>query len=647
MSTFGADYPPAQPNHSTLSITDDRHLWSPIGIDDLEPAAWEALRATTSSAVIAGPGAGKTEFLAQRAAYLLQTGLCPPPRRILAISFKRDAAANLGKRVRDRLGELGNRFESMTFDAFAKSLVDRFGATLPQPWALHGDYQLNYFTVTQQRDFVHTLATTTPELSLRTGLFRLPHARFLTEILGSYPLPEHLPANTDTARDYAVLSWWREHYLREGTQVVDFTMLNRLAELLVRTTAHIRRGLTATYPYVFIDEFQDTTFAQYSFLKSVFGGRPVVTVVGDRKQRIMGWAGALEDAFAEFSTDFAAPLFRLTWNHRSTAALAALQHAVAVRLDPDSAPAVSKAAVDVVGDPIQIWTFPSLDREAQIVAEWIAEDTAESKRSPGRYVLVARQQVAEFEQRFRMALARYGIRLRNDAAKVIGELTVQDLLKNPIAQLVIGILQLATASGQPILWTEICNQVLRVHGVGGGEEMAGRAVIDELSAFIATLRSWLYSNEPTASNADRVVARISEFLGVDRVHRQLAAHQQSAEVQELLDAVSCRLGPSAESGGSWDAAVREYQATDAVGLMTVHKSKSLEYHTVFFVGLDNAQWWSHTKEPEDSTATFFVGLSRAAQRTIFTSCTERGPRTDLEDLYAVLRRAAVPEIEWQ
>lgn len=69
--------------------------WRPIGVNDLEPAAWAALRCSSNAAVVAGPGAGKTEFLAQRACYLLQTGLCPAPRRILAISFKTDAAKNL------------------------------------------------------------------------------------------------------------------------------------------------------------------------------------------------------------------------------------------------------------------------------------------------------------------------------------------------------------------------------------------------------------------------------------------------------------------------------------------------------------------------------------------------------------------------
>ena len=99
--------------------------WRPHDIDDLEPAGWNALRAGTAS-VTAGPGAGKSEFLAQRAGYLLETGICRPPQQILAISFKRSAAINLRDRVRQRLPEHAHRFTSVTFDAFTKSIVDRF-----------------------------------------------------------------------------------------------------------------------------------------------------------------------------------------------------------------------------------------------------------------------------------------------------------------------------------------------------------------------------------------------------------------------------------------------------------------------------------------------------------------------------------------
>ena len=63
--------------------------WTPIGVEALEANAMTVVQSTDNRSVIAGPGAGKTELLAQRAAFLLQTGTSPPPRRILAISFKR------------------------------------------------------------------------------------------------------------------------------------------------------------------------------------------------------------------------------------------------------------------------------------------------------------------------------------------------------------------------------------------------------------------------------------------------------------------------------------------------------------------------------------------------------------------------------
>ena len=119
--------------------------WKPIGVDALEANAIKVVRSTDNRSVIAGPGAGKTELLAQRAAYLLQTGIAPPPRRILAISFKRDAATNLAARVRQRCHRShAGRLDSMTFDAFAKSLVDRFGQALPERWRPRPDYELMF-----------------------------------------------------------------------------------------------------------------------------------------------------------------------------------------------------------------------------------------------------------------------------------------------------------------------------------------------------------------------------------------------------------------------------------------------------------------------------------------------------------------------
>jgi hypothetical protein len=46
-----------------------------------------------------------------------------------------------------------------------------------------------------------------------------------------------------------------------------------------------------------------------------------------------------------------------------------------------------------------------------------------------------------------------------------------------------------------------------------------------------------------------------------------------------------------------------------------------------------------------ATATFFVGLSCADQRTIFTYCDERGDRRWVDVLYRLLEAAGAPERE--
>lgn len=119
--------------------------WLPCDGITLEEAANTAVRCSDRHVlVIAGPGAGKTELLAQKAAFLFQTNQCKDPKRILAISFKTDAAQNLKERVEQRCGaEIKSRFVSMTYDAFAKSILDHFLYALPESLRPLPDYLVN------------------------------------------------------------------------------------------------------------------------------------------------------------------------------------------------------------------------------------------------------------------------------------------------------------------------------------------------------------------------------------------------------------------------------------------------------------------------------------------------------------------------
>lgn len=613
--------------------------WAPKGIAELEPAAWDALRHNGSSCVTAGPGAGKTEFLTQRGDYLLSTGVCRRPHKILAISFKRDAARNLAQRIEQRSPETALRFHSMTFDAFSKGIVDRFRASLPTHWKLRGDYKIGFSSRRDVSAFLDDLAENN---EWRGELNAISRTTFLTTILGDYRLPTE-PRVAKAAEEFAILRWWDRWYLERNPQLVDFVMLNRLAELIVRSTPQLRRALRMTYPFVFVDEFQDTTYAQYSFLRSVFGhGRTVVTVVGDNKQRIMGWAGALDDAFNEFRSDFKAERFELQWNFRSSDELIDVQHIVAQTLDPSAKRAVSMVGSSVDGDAAEIWCFPAGEDEARHIAEWILEDTSASGRSPADYALLARQKTADFEPIFGRELARVGLRLRNDDREV-GKLRLQDLLADPVATLLLGLIELgASKGGHPRIWTATSDAISELHGLDHRRDSPYDADL-RLSQFVKELRSWMHSHPPSQAATHKATDLAVQFVGDDAIRRVFASHRTTDAVDVTVEAFKARMGQIADPKASWAQVCADFEGRDAVALMTVHKSKGLEYHTVFFLSIDDRQWWSFQREKEAATATFFVGLSRAEQRTIFTYCVERGDRSAVEALYQLLENAGVNE----
>jgi superfamily I DNA/RNA helicase len=633
--------PPSRPTRRTIKLIPEED-WRPIGIEDLEPGAWEALRDTGNVAVVAGPGAGKTEFLAQRAAYFLQTGICPWPQRILAISFKKDAAANLGRRVAARVPEHATRFASMTFDAFTKGLVDRFAAALPPDWRMSDGYDIRTASDSEVRAFLNDIAFSAPQ-TLSGDVTGFQPKRFIADDVGPWNLPESVPTDDKVdAVSYAIREWWRTHYLRPGKAQLDFVMLNRLAELLVRAVPKLRRALRKTYPIVFVDEFQDTTSAQFSFLASVFGERTAVTAVGDSKQRIMGWAGALPKAVERFTDTFDAATYSLAWNFRSSDALVELQHVIASKLDPNTVRATSKATAEVGHEPAVLWTFSSGSREATFIADWIAQDIATSDRTSADFALIARQKVKDFEPLFRARLAARGIKVRNDDARV-GKMSLQDLLKSKTAHLLLGLLRLAyQPHGLAMVWRDVSATMERVHGANDGD-VARHRVGENLTELTVRLRAWLQSHPPADTSAADAVKQVLGLVDGAALRRYVKLTAPGEDFDIISDAFEERLTAVIDGATDWGDVLDEFECADAVVLLTAHRSKGLEYHTVFFLGIHERQWWSYKQDRREGTSTFFVGLSRAAHRLIFT--TDRTDRTGpISDLFTMLTEAGVPEI---
>ena len=620
--------------------------WRPHGVDSLEPNAWTALRAQHNTSVMAGPGAGKTEFLAQRAAFLLESGICAPPQRILAISFKSDAADNLADRVKRRCDPgLSQRFVSLTFDAFTKSLVDRFSYAIPQFWRPTVPYEVHFPARRDIEAFLERMRYTVPTDEMRANIASIQANTFETKTIGGLRLSLGTPVPKSGSK-FTVVQWWTEHLRPTNSKSrVSFVMLNRLAELLVRCNPEVARALRATYRFLFIDEFQDTTYAQYDFLRSVFSGTgATLTAVGDNKQRIMVWAGAIPDIFARFKLDFDPIETPLLFNFRSSPGLVRIQKVVAAAIESHTPDVQSQAQSEIDGDVAQVWTFGELSQEARKIAEWLNADMSARGTLPRDYGLLVRQTAERFEPELNKAFSRVGLHLRNES-KQIGKTTIQDLLGERFSMVSVALLRLAITKRDPQSWSIASEALERLRAIDPDDPIDANRVTSELTKFVKEIRKKLKA-EFTSELIEELVISLIAFMGIHAWNQTSPEYSTGDKFEIVFEAFRLHLKECAAKHESLLETLDEFEGTLHTPLMTVHKSKGLEYDTMIFIGLDDENWWSHSRNNPDGLATFFVALSRAKQRALFTFCRERGDRRKVADLYQLLKTADVPEVEF-
>ncbi|MFC0439665.1 UvrD-helicase domain-containing protein [Kutzneria buriramensis] len=515
--------------------------WCPADGLILEPNALTAVTMIDANVVVAaGPGAGKTELLAQRADFLLRTGQCPYPRRILAVSFKVDAARNLRERVRRRCGsQLAARFDSVTFHAFAKRLIDNFRPALVGPNALDPDYRID----------------------------------------------------TET------------RILRKQ---ITFKDMVPLALKIVGSNAYARGGIRQTYSHVFLDEFQDCNNSQYQLVKAAFGqSTAVLTAVGDTKQRIMAFAGALDGVLQTFAADFSADPLPLYQNFRSAPRLRRMQNRMIARMDP----AAASPAEDLVGEDgaIEVLKFDTASQEAEVIADRI-EDWLEQGVPPSEIAILVRQQPHLVAAALGSELTARGIAFRNEQES-------QDLTAEPIAALVFSFLRVVADDRQPDAYAELMRIV---HRSSASEQEAAR-FDSQVKQKLRTTRAAVRDSAFAAGEPAAWTPLVHEFL--DLVSRPVLTalspgYQQGNRLDDLivktLDAYSRELTVNGDPAH----ALRRLSEADAVRFLTIHKCKGLEFEKVVVLGVETQLFWDRNADTVMSE--FFVAISRAKRHLVLT-----------------------------
>jgi DNA helicase-2/ATP-dependent DNA helicase PcrA len=102
-------------------------------------------------------------------------------------------------------------------------------------------------------------------------------------------------------------------------KAIDFNEILYRSYKIVTENGFVASSLASKFYEISVDEFQDTNLFQYEILRHI-NAKGICTffMVGDEKQRIYRFAGAIENAFEEAKIDFSCNIEVLTHVYRST-----------------------------------------------------------------------------------------------------------------------------------------------------------------------------------------------------------------------------------------------------------------------------------------------------------------------------------------
>lgn len=556
--------------------------------------------------ILAGPGAGKTEILAQRANLLLQTGVCKAPQKILALSFKVDAAANIKNRVDLRCDrELARRFDSSTFDAFFISLARRFHPLLPDWVEMSADFDVYPFDRNWWDDYEQL------ELGGRPCKYK---STFIKPDL-------HSPLDLSEKPDEAIVKIW--DYCAEN-KIADYPMCRSMAFTIVKNHSQVRNLILSTYKYLFLDEFQDTTDPQYDFVKNIFkDSDTIITAVGDTNQMIMGWAGANPKNFENLKKDFNSEIIPLTVNHRSNSKIVSLiNHVINDLTPPGEEPIIYEGTRK--GSPphycMGAKPFDDSTSESEYISKYINLIMIENPTLvPSDFAIILRQKAQDYFDQANEAFQSNNLSLRNEDALVVKNgVKIQDLMAEPLS--IFWALLMRSKTGF-IDYTQE-KELERIASSLTGYDLDQDRDYMKLRKYIADLMSCIDLSSPIEDAVTETIKTIGNAK-IKAVFPQYRS-QYLSKVKKSF----CILFQDALDKNPKDIkqAIENYEGTNRVKLMTIHKSKGLEFDTVFFVDFHDDSWWglrqavqrkNEEKQREEKNS-FFVGLSRAEERLFFT-----------------------------
>ncbi|MGH2747317.1 MAG: UvrD-helicase domain-containing protein [Actinomycetota bacterium] len=611
--------------------------------------------------LIAGAGSGKTAVMAARIAWALETQDLSPSQ-ILGLTFTNKAAGELQERVRLALTELhdesGEDVSVYTYNAFAAGIVRDYGLLVgveaeagllsdAQQWQLVLGCldHLPPFDALEVRSSYVVGQTLNLASSIADHVIGVNDIEAAADrILSMRGVEERI---VETARKRKELCRAVAAYIgaKSRTARIDFGDQITKAVDVLEGNDEVRGIYRKRYPFVLLDEYQDTNVAQRKLLQALIGPNRAVTAVGDARQAIFAWRGATMYNLIGFPDDFPRadgvryePI-SLSQNFRSGKKILDVANAVVDRIDVSRRPGLPLRAVEANGDGrVEVGLFADERAEASWIAarcEDLHGDATADGRDPVRWkdiAILVRRKAA-------MDMILQALEEKEIPVEVIG---LGGLLKTPeVTEVVAWLRALETKPGANrwlarILlgprwrihyrdlsllarWAASQNWDLRVQLAGGDEEEAREMEPGDVGFALAETLGHVDEIEGLGDQARRRLKAFATRLAAIRKRSNAPLLElvqeiiREAGIADALESSTSRTAPAAKQNISnfldqvasfapveGEATLRAFIAyldaaeqadetleaiqpadQDSVKLMTVHSAKGLEFECVF------------------------------------------------------------------
>jgi len=590
--------------------------------------------------ILAGAGSGKTSTMTHRIAHLiLKEGVSP--YEILAVTFTNKAAKEMRDRVESLIGATQGMW-ILTFHSACLRILRMYGDRL--------GYSKD-FVVYDPADQKTIIRNCMKELGVDDKKYSI--AYFLTIISdckekGITPrkFAEENMSNP-RAKTSADIFIAYEKVLK-ANQAMDFDDLLLQAVRLFEQDEEVLKRFQQKFKYIMVDEYQDTNYMQYRFIRLLAQAHSNICVVGDDDQCIYQWRGADINNILDFEKDFkGAEVIKLERNYRSDGNILAAAHSV-IKNNQGRKP--KKLWTDR-GDGEKIHYFRAEDDKDE--ARYIASEIDRLRNRERQYSDFAvlyrtNAQSRLFEEAFRARGIPYrilaGFRYY-DRKEVKDMVAYMRLVQNPADDLSL---------------ERIINEPKR--GVG-------QKTLEKLKVLAAVRSESLLQVLQNAEIMEGLSGKSGESLfQMAEAISLLSGEQENLKISDIYDALLVRTGylralegqntveaetrienllefksviydyekekeDAGESGSLSEfmesiALMAEVDNLDpdenAVVLMTLHSAKGLEFPVVFMAGMEDGlfpSWRSFERGDgvEEERRLCYVGMTRAKEKLYLTS----------------------------